>query len=107
MHGGAASKNDDWRRARVAPTNPKVVVVKRRSVRACEDRHRSQTLPRPCGSHAQGRGAAADAVYSVAVGGRPSYGVDSTMVVRVVTLAAERISCSRRSSPAGLGTRTS
>ena len=39
-------------------------------------------------------------------GGRFSYGVLSTMVVRVDTLAADRISCSRSSSSAGDPTRT-
>ena len=39
-------------------------------------------------------------------GGRPSYGVDSTTVVRVATLAAARISCSRASRAAGEATRT-
>jgi hypothetical protein len=37
-------------------------------------------------------------------GGRFSYGVDRTTVVRVVTFAAVRISCSRRSKSAGLAT---
>lgn len=40
-------------------------------------------------------------------GGRFSYGVDSTTVVRVVTFAEVRISCSTRSKSAGLATRTS
>lgn len=40
-------------------------------------------------------------------GDRPSNGVDSTTVVRVLTFAALRISCSSRSRPAGLSTRTS
>jgi hypothetical protein len=46
--------------------------------------------------------------YSITtLGGRFSYGVDSTTVVRVVTLAAVRICCSNRSRSAGLATRTS
>jgi hypothetical protein len=40
-------------------------------------------------------------------GGRFSYGVDRTTVVRVVTFAAVRISCNNRSRSAGLATRTS
>jgi AcrR family transcriptional regulator len=39
-------------------------------------------------------------------GGRFSYGVDSTIVVRVDTFAIARISCSRFSSAPGEGTRT-
>ncbi len=39
-------------------------------------------------------------------GGRPSYGVERTTVVRVVTLAALRISLRSRSRSAGLATRT-
>ena len=40
-------------------------------------------------------------------GGRFSYGVESTTVVRVVTFADVRISCSTRSRSVGLATRTS
>src|SRR5690606_1016543 len=44
---------------------------------------------------------------STSFGGRSSYGIDSTTVVRVVTLAADRICCSSRSRSGGLATRTS
>ena len=44
--------------------------------------------------------------HALILGGRPSYGVESTTVVRVLTFAAERMSWSSRSSSAGFGTRT-
>ena len=48
-----------------------------------------------------------DVLSRVIFGARASYGVDSTTVVRVVTLALVRISCSSRSRSLGPPTRTS